>query len=110
MRTSKSHSQSGEQESLRVWGEAFRKQYANHERIGCVGKDILRRLATDPKGFRRDPCAESTLKHLDRCAPCVDEIGAVRRKALARKQLWVVFSILTVIGVAITIFEIVIWK
>jgi hypothetical protein len=70
-----------EREFIAVYNRVLHADYPNPERIGCPGSDVLRRLATSPETF----ACQSTLQHLGRCAPCVDELREFRLKIRAGK-------------------------
>ena len=90
MRTIKRRSQTGEEQFHEAFSASFREQHPNPDRIGCVDKAILWKLAARPAAFRRDPRADATLKHLGECAPCKSELGALHRKAIFWRRVWIV--------------------
>jgi hypothetical protein len=65
-----------EREFITAYDRVLHADYPNPERIGCPGSDDLRRLVTSPETF----ACQSTLQHLGRCAPCVDELREFRLK------------------------------
>jgi hypothetical protein len=65
-----------EHELVGVFDRVLHSDYPNPERIGCPGTDILQKLVISPETF----ASESTLRHLGRCAPCVDELKKLRLK------------------------------
>jgi hypothetical protein len=69
-------SEASEREFIAAYARVLRADYPNPKRIGCPGSDVLRRLATSPETF----ACQSTLYHLGRCAPCVDELKEFRSK------------------------------
>lgn len=69
-------SEKAERELIRVFDGVLHSDYPNPERIGCPGNGVLKKLATCPEEF----ACESTLRHLGRCAPCVDELKQLRLK------------------------------
>jgi hypothetical protein len=66
-----------EAELIRIFDAVLHSDHPNPERIGCPGPGVLKKLATCPETF----AGESTLRHLGRCAPCVDELKQLRLKA-----------------------------
>jgi hypothetical protein len=70
-----------ERELIRVFDGVLHSDYPNPKRMGCPGTDVLQKLATSPKKF----AYEATLRHLARCAPCVDELKELRLKAKAHQ-------------------------
>src|SRR5579859_5621915 len=80
--------QTGEDRFLQTLANVFKQQYANPNRVGCVGRSILWKLASRPLAFRNVPQSESTLRHLSECAARLDEFETLRRRvALARRLL-----------------------
>jgi hypothetical protein len=70
-----------EREFIRVFDGVLHCDYPNPKRIGCPGTDVLQKLATSPEKF----AYEATLRHLARCAPCVDELKELRLKTRAHR-------------------------
>jgi hypothetical protein len=70
-----------EDKLIAAYERVLHADYPNPERMGCPGSEILRQLATSPETFT----CQSTLEHLGRCAPCVDELKKLRLQAKAQK-------------------------
>jgi hypothetical protein len=70
-----------ERELIRIFDDVLHSDYPNPERIGCPGTDVLYKLAISPEKF----ACQSTLRHLARCAPCVDELKQLRLRAKAHQ-------------------------
>jgi hypothetical protein len=71
-----------EQELIQAFDRVLHADHPNPERIGCPGTEVLERVATS-----LEFSSASILEHLGRCAPCVDELKALRsQKKLARKH------------------------
>jgi hypothetical protein len=70
-----------ERELIPVFDDVLHSDYRNPERIECPGTGVLKKLVISPKKF----AFESTLRHLGRCAPCVDDLKKLRLKVKRRR-------------------------
>lgn len=58
--------------------------YPNPDRIGCPGRDFLRRLVFDRKSI---PISHPGLDHLTQCSPCFAEFVEFRNQARRQRRL-----------------------
>jgi hypothetical protein len=65
-----------EKELLEAFERTIHEDFPNPQRIGCPGGDTLLRLA---RGSGQAQQAR-LLAHIRQCAPCFDELKALRRK------------------------------
>lgn len=71
-----------EKELLEAFERIIHEDFPNPQRIGCPENDALMKLA---EGFEHVGQGR-LLAHIRKCAPCFDELKALRRKA--RHQSW----------------------
>ena len=86
----------------RLFEDVYLNAYPNPERVGCPGRDILRRLAT-----KELPISHPAREHIARCSPCFQEFREIHREMTGRcrrgKILATAAGIVIACGTAITL-------
>ena len=65
----------------RLFEDVYLNAHPNPERVGCPGRDILRRLAT-----KEMPISHPAREHIARCSPCFQEFREIQREMKARRR------------------------
>ncbi len=71
--------ETSEKELIEAFDRVIHADHPNPGRLGCPGTSVLRQLATAPESFD----CQQTLKHIGRCAPCLDELLELRRAVIS---------------------------
>jgi hypothetical protein len=86
----------------RLFEDVYLNAYPNPERVGCPGRDILRRLAT-----KELPISHPAREHIARCSPCFHEFREIQREMTGRRRrgkiLATAAGIVIACGTAITL-------
>ena len=89
-------------EFYRLFEDVYLNSYPNPERVGCPGRDILRRLAAKDL-----PISHPTREHIARCSPCFQEFREIQQEIKTRRRrgrlLSTAAGIVIACGTAITL-------
>jgi hypothetical protein len=72
----KAHQMDAEKDLIDALENMLHKDFVNPQRIGCPGHESLVKLASQPGAPELAPI----VAHLRQCAPCFDELKALRER------------------------------
>ena len=64
-----------EKDLIDAFESLVRRDFPNPERIGCPGTEVLAQFAHQPS----DTHLSNVLSHLQKCAPCFNELKELRK-------------------------------